>query len=75
MKRITQSIEYEGLPFTGTELHIALKDFHEQHPFQTGVDWEFQLFYAIMKDEDAFAFTLKHPEYANRFKEIDHRTS
>jgi len=70
MKKITQSIEYEGLPFTSTELHIDLKEFHSKHPFHTGLDWQFQVFYAILKDEDAFAFCLKHPQYAHRFKDI-----
>ena len=70
MKKITQSIEYEGLPFTNTELHLALKEWHSTHPFATGVDWEFQCFWAMMTDEDAFAFMLKYPQYANRFKDI-----
>jgi hypothetical protein len=70
MKKITQSIEYEGLPFTNTDLHIALKEFHAKHPFSTGVDWEFQTMWAVMKDEDAFAFALKYPQYSNRFKDV-----
>lgn len=70
MKKITQSMEYEGLPFSNTELHTALKEFHSSHPFQTGIDWEFQYFYAVMQDEDAFAFALKYPQYAQRFKDV-----
>lgn len=70
MKKITQSIEYEGLPFTNTDLHTDLKSWHSEYAFATGMDWEFQVFWAIMTDEDAFAFCLKHPQYANRFKDV-----
>ena len=70
MKKITQSIEYDGLPFTNTELHIDLKEWHSEHPFATGIDWEFQVFWATMTDEDCLAFCLKHPQYSNRFKDI-----
>lgn len=70
MKKITASLEYEGLPFSNTMLSQHLKEFHQNHPFQTGMDWEFQLFYAVMTDEDCLAFCLKHPEYATRFKTI-----
>lgn len=69
MKKITQSIEYEGLPFDNTELHNDLKEWHKKHSFKTGVDWEFKYFWAILEDEDAFAFCLKHPQYTHRFKE------
>ena len=70
MKKITQSIEYEGLPFANTELHQALKDFHTNHPFATGIDWEFQYYWALMTDEDCLAFCLKYPQYNTRFKTV-----
>jgi hypothetical protein len=70
MKKITQSIEYEGLPLEHTDLHSALREWHSQHPFQTGIDWQFQTMWAVMEDQDAFAFCLKYPEFANRFKAV-----
>jgi len=70
MKQITQSIEYEGLPLSTTDLHSALKEFHSCHPFQTGIDWEFQYMYATMTDEDCLAFCLKYPQYSNRFRTV-----
>jgi len=69
MKKITQSIEYEGISgYTG--LHSALKEFHIDHPFQTGVDWQFQYMWAILEDEDCLAFCLKHPQFAHRFTTV-----
>jgi len=70
MKKITQSIEYEGLPFHTTNLHLDLQAWHRQHPFSTGLDWEFQQFWAVLDEESAFAFCVKHPEYADRFKDV-----
>ena len=70
MKRITAGLEYDGLPFSNTMLSQDLKEFHSKHPFHTGMDWEFQLFYAILEDEDCFAFCLKHPQYSDRFKDV-----
>ena len=70
MKKITQSIEYDGLPFHTTNLHLDLQRWHHQHPFQTGMDWEFQCFWAVLDDENAFAFCLRHPQYADRFKDV-----
>lgn len=70
MKKITQSIEYEGLPFTNTDLHTDLKEWHSLHPFATGLDWQFQVFWAVMDDQDCLAFCLKYPQYATRFKDV-----
>ena len=57
MKKITASLEYDGIPFSNTILSQDLKEFHEQHPFSTGMDWQFQLFWAVMTNEDADRFT------------------
>jgi len=70
MKKITQSIEYEGLPLEHTDLHSALKEFHQRHSFQTGIDWQFKTMWAVLEDQDAFAFSLKYPQFANRFKDV-----
>ena len=64
MKKITQALEY----CENTMLTQHLKEFHEQHQFQTGMNHEFDYMYAIMTDEDCLAFCLRHPQYANRFK-------
>jgi hypothetical protein len=64
MKKITQSMEYQE----NSMLTQHLKEFHEQHPFQTGIDLEFDYMYAIMTDQDCLAFCLRHPEYSNKFK-------
>ena len=68
MKQITQTIEYEGANHQA--LISALKDFFDQEPFATGIDWQFQLLWARMTDEQAIMFLLKHPEYIGRFKEV-----
>lgn len=68
MKRITQTMEYEGN--TGYELTAVLKDWHKLHPFQSGIDWQFQYMWAILDDEDCLAFCLKHPQFAHRFKQV-----
>jgi len=70
MMKITASLEYDGLPFTNTELSQDLKEFHAEHSFSTGMDWEFQLFWAVMTNEDCLAFCLKHPQYAHRFIKV-----
>ena len=70
MMRITASLEYDGLPFSNTKLSQDLKEFHSKYPFQMGMNWEFQYFYADLQDEDCLAFCLKHPQYATRFKTI-----
>lgn len=70
MKEITQSMDYEGLPFYTTPLHTDLREFHSKHPFQTGVDWQFKYLWARMTDEDCLAFCLKYPEHSNRFKDV-----
>jgi hypothetical protein len=69
MKRITQSIDYEGP--NSSQIRTDLQAWHHQHPLlDNGIDWEFQYMYATMSDQDAFAFTLKHPEYATRFIDV-----
>lgn len=68
MVKITQSMDYEGP--NNSKLRDDLRDWHQQHPFATGIDWEFQIMWATMTDEDCLAFCLKHPQYATRFKQI-----
>lgn len=68
MMQITQSMEYEGTDHQ--VLSQRLKDFYKEHPFDTGIDWQFKYLWATMTDEDAFAFTLKYPEYTQKFKQI-----
>ena len=70
MMRITQDMDYEGSNFPVKELMLALKEFNEINKFSYGIDWEWQLFWANMTDEQAFAFVLKHPEYSKRFIRI-----
>jgi hypothetical protein len=65
MKRITQTMDYEGP--NSSQIRTDLQAWHHQHPFANGIDWESQYMWATMTDEDAFAFTLKHPQYADRF--------
>ena len=68
MKRITQTMEYEGT--NGYELTAVLKDWHTEHPFQSGIDWQFQYMWAELEDEDCLAFCLKHPQFAHRFRTV-----
>ena len=65
MKEIRQSIEYEGN--NHHELQRALKDWHQDHKFSTGLDWSFQYMWATMTDEDCLLFCIKHPQFADRF--------
>lgn len=68
MMKIIQDMYPEGLQHK--ELVLALKEFHSHSPFSNGFDWDFQQLWAVMTDEDCLAFCLKHPQYANRFKEV-----
>ena len=68
MQRITQSLDYEGT--NHHELNHRLKEFHNEHPFESGFDWEYQYLWATMTDDDCLIFCLKYPEYAPRFKEV-----
>lgn len=68
MKKITQSLEYEGS--NCSELSYALQRFHKQSPFNNGVDWQFQTLWATMTDEQHLMFSLKHPEFSAMFKDI-----
>jgi len=68
MMQIRQSIDYEGM--NHQVLNQRLKDFHQEHPFKSGFDWQFKYLWATMTDEAAFAFTLKYPEYTERFTQI-----
>jgi len=72
MKTITQSMDYEGT--NHRQLTWDLQDWHQQHPFATGIDWQFQYMWATMTDEDCLAFCLKHPEHAERFRDGTPRT-
>lgn len=69
MKQIRQSIDYEGP--NSREIRVDLQAWHYQHPLlDMGIDWQFKYMYATMTDEDAFAFTLKYPQYADRFTNV-----
>ena len=69
MKQIRQSLDYEGP--NSTELRRDITAWQHQHPtVNNGVDWQFKYMYATMTDEDAFAFTLKYPQYADRFTNV-----
>ena len=68
MKVITQTLEYDGT--NHHKLNLALKEFFDQHPFANGFDWQLGYLWAVMTDEDAFAFCLKYPEYVGRFRTI-----
>lgn len=69
MKRITQTLEYEG--DNRYELTTNLRDWHKLHPLaDQGVDFEFQYMYADLEDEDCLAFCLLHPQWAHRFKDV-----
>ena len=69
MKKITQTIEYEGNG--ASVLRNDLQAWHHQHPLHnTGIDWEFQYLWATMTDEDCLAFCLKYPQHSNKFKDV-----
>ena len=67
---ITAPLEYEGLQFDCHVLSTDLKEFHQDNPFPTGLDWQHQEFWAKMPDELALMFILKHPQYAHLFRKI-----
>ena len=68
MKQITQNMDYEGP--NSKQLVDDLREWHKQHPFNTGIDWQSQYMYATMTDEDCLAFCLRHPEYSTRFRTV-----
>jgi hypothetical protein len=70
MMKITQDMDYEGDDQPVKKLVCDLKEYHEQSPFATGIDWQWQQYWATMTDLQAFAFVLKHPEYIKRFTRI-----
>lgn len=65
MKEIRQTIEYEGN--NHHELQRDLRDWHRDHPFTSGMDWQFQYMWARLSDEDTLLFCIKHPQYTDRF--------
>jgi len=71
MMKITQNMDYEGENEPVKQLVEDLREFHGHSPFKTGIDWQWQLYWATMTDEQAFAFVLKHPEYTQRFTRIN----
>ena len=68
--KITQDMDYEGENAPVKKLVDALRDYHKINPFRNGIDWQWQTYWALMEDEQAFGFILKHPEYENRFRKI-----
>ena len=70
MMKITQDMDYEGENEPVKKLVDDLRTFHRDSPFATGIDWQWQLYWATMTYEQAFAFVLKHPEYIKRFTRI-----
>lgn len=71
MMKITQDMDYEGANEPVRQLVDDLQSFHKDSPFRTGIDWQWQTYWATMTDEQAFAFLLKHPEYQNRFRKVE----
>jgi len=71
MMKITQDMDYEGLDYPVKKLVADLKEYHENSPFATGIDWQWQTYWATMTDEQALVFILKHPEYENRFRKVE----
>lgn len=68
MKQITQTLEYaEDQRY---ELTNNLSDWHKQHPFRSGVNFEFQYLWAELEDEDCLAFCLRHPQWSHLFKDV-----
>ena len=70
MMKIQQDMDYEGPNQPVRKLMADLKEFNETSNFRYGIDWQWQLFWATMTDEQTFAFLLKHPEYTNRFRKV-----
>lgn len=70
MMKISRDIEYEGTHMDIQQLTQDLKEYHNENPFATGLDWARQEFWAVMENEQALVFILKHPEYKDLFKEI-----
>ena len=68
MMLITQDMDYPGADQPVKKLVDDLRKYHSTSPFATGIDWQWQTYWATMTDEQAFAFVLKHPEYIKRFR-------
>lgn len=70
MKQITQTLQYDDEDNQRYELTADLSNWHKQHPFQSGVNFEHEYLWATMSDEDCLAFCLRYPQWSNRFKEV-----
>ena len=68
MKKITADLYPEG--HAHQPLVAALKEFFDQHPFDNGLDWEWQQLWAVMTDQQHLMFILKHPQYQHMFKAV-----
>jgi hypothetical protein len=68
MMKITQDMDYEGANEPVRKLVNDLKDYYNESYFRTGIDWQWQTYWALMEDEQALVFILKHPEYEHRFR-------
>lgn len=71
MMLIQQTVYTEGNNLLARRLAADLRDWHQQHPVSNGVDWENQVFWAKMTEEDFLMFAIKHPEHAVKFKKVD----
>jgi hypothetical protein len=70
MMKITQDMNYTGPNEPVKKLVADLKAWHKDHPFDTGIDWAMQTYWATMQDEDCFAFCLNYPEHTEKFRKI-----
>jgi hypothetical protein len=70
MYRVEQDMNYDGDNHPVKCLVAALKQFHQHHGLRNGIDWQHQIYWAEMPDEDFLVFALKHPDLGYRFRKI-----
>jgi len=63
--RVTQPFEDY---FHTSTLQRDLNAWFRLHPFNNGVDHEYEYYWATMTDEDCLAFCLRYPEHITKFK-------
>jgi hypothetical protein len=70
MKLIEQDMNEEDDLGRISLLVDDLKSWHNDHPFQNGIDWARQVYWAKMTEEDFLLFVIKHPNYQTRFRTV-----
>jgi len=71
MRLLQQDMNYEEDDAATVKRLVAdLKTWHQERPFANGVNWASQTYWAKMEEEDFLLFSIKHPDHAEKFKQV-----